>query len=203
MSELQHRLDVRARGLARLIQQFRGKPRIIALLGIYLDEFQELADSRYDVHTKCSIENGEGVQLDGEGEINGEARQGVSDADYRPFLRARIRANFSNASVAEFVTILKLIFGDAVVVSAREFYPCTVRMWPKAAFAVSVRRVFGLLDKASMGGTSMRLVYSYADPANTLIGGWSQGGAALLPSQCGGYSGVLGIGGGVGAGVLA
>ena len=98
---VEHVLQARA----RLIIQYETKPRVDALLCVYVDQIQLLEDALWQLQTLRTIDLGEGVQLDGIGEIVGQERQGLSDADYRPLLRARVRANRSSGTVPDLIAV--------------------------------------------------------------------------------------------------
>lgn len=51
-----------------------------------------------------------GAQLDGIGEIVGQARNGLDDGIYLLYILAKIAENFSNATIPEMVHIAKLLF---------------------------------------------------------------------------------------------
>lgn len=88
-------------GVARLIAQYPGKPRLEALLRIYLDEVQQIEVALFDLATDRFLDVAIGAQLDGIGDIVGQERQGLSDVDYRPLLRARVQANRSEGTVPD------------------------------------------------------------------------------------------------------
>jgi hypothetical protein len=92
-------------GRARLIAQYVGKPRLDDLLCIYIDQIQLLEDALWDLATLRTIDAGEGVQLDGIGDIVRQERQGFSDDDYRPLLRARVRANKSEGTAPDIIAV--------------------------------------------------------------------------------------------------
>lgn len=183
MSELQHRTDVVEVGLGRLIQQFRGKPRLVALLGIYLEEFQELEDARWDVFTKTFIDDGEGIQLDGIGEILQEQRQGIDDEWYRPFLRARVRVLRSTGKVAEIIRIVLLIQEDGAPVRVREAYPASWRIEPTTEVGVNALRMNRMLQAAKTDASCLHFVYSKEAEEDSLKLGSSYGGDDVTEDQ--------------------
>ena len=80
-------------GLANLVQQFKDKPDLAALLTSYLEQIQDLETAYFGLLTERTLNAAVGVQLDGIGAIVGEDRRGRDDADYRLAIRARIKAS--------------------------------------------------------------------------------------------------------------
>ncbi len=69
---------------SHLIGQFQNKPVIRAILNAFAAELDELNQSAADLKNKRWIDTGEGVQLDGIGDIVGQGRQ-IDDAVQIPF----------------------------------------------------------------------------------------------------------------------
>lgn len=105
-------LEHKAQGLARLIAQYVGKPRVEQILCIYLDQVQLVESMLWALITERTIETAVGTQLDGIGDIVGQERQGLSDDDYRPLLRARVRANNSEGTAPDVISVANAALDD-------------------------------------------------------------------------------------------
>ena len=107
--------------LDNLLQQFKDKPNLQALLTSYVDQIQDLEDAFYGLMTGQWLDNAEGAQLDRTGDIIGEDRQGRYDEDYRLALRARIKINLCEGTPEEIIDIFLLLTESAV--ELKEYYP--------------------------------------------------------------------------------
>lgn len=105
--------DHAARGLARLAEQYKNKPKFAALINSLNRQIQELENAFYQLLTERSIDTAIGVQLDILGKIVGERRGGALDADYRLRIRARIRANLSSGTVEDIYAVFRALLGMA------------------------------------------------------------------------------------------
>lgn len=92
-------------GLSRLISRYQGLPNITALLTSYLTEVQAAEDAAWDVFTLANISSAVGNALDLIGKIVGQAREGLSDTQYRVAIGLRILANRSNGRVPDLLKI--------------------------------------------------------------------------------------------------
>jgi hypothetical protein len=86
---IEHKLNHVVEGLGKLISQYAGKPNIEAVLTSYLNQIQELEDVLYDLMILRWIDNAEGAQLDGFGQIVDEPRLGKNDTIYKLALKAK------------------------------------------------------------------------------------------------------------------
>lgn len=102
-------LDHVTKGLRRLLTQFRGQPNFEAILTSYLNQIDELECMFIDLMIKRYLDNAEGAQLDGIGDIVGELRAGRNDTDYRAAIRGRIRANRGKARVEDILFVFGLL----------------------------------------------------------------------------------------------
>jgi hypothetical protein len=100
-------------GVALLLEQFQGKPRIAALLTSLLRQVQDVEDAAWDVLTSRLISVAADAQLDALGKLVGEPRDGRDDGGYRVAITARIAVNRSSGTGPEIVAILKLVDVDS------------------------------------------------------------------------------------------
>jgi hypothetical protein len=107
-----------------LLDQYKEKPRLYALLASYVRRCQELETATWDVIWNRLIDYAADGQLDTLGAIVGEKRLGKSDATYRVYIRARIRINYSEGHPDDIIDVQRLVESTPFVY--REYYPATV-----------------------------------------------------------------------------
>jgi hypothetical protein len=107
MTRVQHIRD----GLARVISQYRWKPRLNTNLAILLNQVQLLDDAISAVLLAFDLDTAVGWRLDWLGGLVGQPRRGTSDEVYRVYIRARIRVNRSLGKVRDIRTIADLLIG--------------------------------------------------------------------------------------------
>ena len=94
-----------ALGQSRLLEQFRHKPIINAIVESIMGHVNVLEQVLYDMLSKRLID-GEGAQLDVLGYILGAEREGRSDAAYRTLIRAWAMAHRSSGTPEDLYTTL-------------------------------------------------------------------------------------------------
>ena len=109
MSEAVKILDHAAEARARIVTQFKGKPRIEGLIGSFAAATQAVEDTLWDLLTIRSIDTAIGAQLDIIGEIVGESRKGKQDEPYRLAIKAKIGQNNSKATPEDIISVFKLL----------------------------------------------------------------------------------------------
>ncbi len=108
---------VTADGLARLLEQYKGKPRMTALVSAWLDECQAVEDALWSIYYQRELQNDVAADdlLDKIGKIVGQLRGSLDDATYRAYIRARIRANRSGGTPPDLYNVFTLLFGPGYV----------------------------------------------------------------------------------------
>lgn len=101
--------------LARLMQQYKNLPYMIALITALVDQIQDLENSIYSLDQGQQIFNGTtypavGAQLDGLGQIIGLTRNGLSDQEYLVLLLGTIAENNSDSTASALLTIVLTVF---------------------------------------------------------------------------------------------
>jgi len=110
---LAHDLEHVNQAVARLIQQYRDKPRMEALIAIYSRQVQDLEDALWQLATERFADTAIGAQLDVLGIIVGQERQGLGDDDYRALIAARIAANNSEGTAPDIYKVALAALGGA------------------------------------------------------------------------------------------
>ena len=101
-------LDYAARARARVLAQYANLPRLTALVGELAARVQDLEAALFDVVQVTSIGTAYGIWLDRLGAVVGEPRAGVSDALFRRYLGARVRANTSRGTLEDVIAVVTL-----------------------------------------------------------------------------------------------
>lgn len=99
-------------GKARLIEQYRDKPRIEDIVGIFMGQVQAVESSLWQLFVERSIDTGIGAQLDVLGDIVGAERQDLNDANFTALIRARIKANNSEGTAPDIFAIVAAALGN-------------------------------------------------------------------------------------------
>lgn len=168
---IEHKTTHAAEARARLLEQFKDVPELVAILDASSAQTQADEDVSWQLLVERWLGSSVGVQLDGVGEIVGEGRLGRDDATYRVFLRARILINLSSGTGDEIIAIMELVCG--MPVSFDETGTATLIVGGTAALEASVVAYAAiLLKKAKVGGVKAYLtcfavppeeVFTFAD----------------------------------------
>lgn len=113
--------------LRRLVQQFRGKPKIEALLQAIAAQTQALDDALEELRTERWIDSAEGAQLDGLGRILGLDRGAWDDEEFRARLRVRIRVLLADGTPESIISTLALL-AEGAPVQLVESFPAELRI---------------------------------------------------------------------------
>ncbi len=171
-----HKPNMVAEARARMLSQFRGKPRAVATVRGLASAAQDLEDLAFDIHVGTTLDNAEGDSLDAWGDLVGELRGALADDDYRVFIEARILANMSQRTVDELITIWQLVTAPYTCARYRLLKPAGA--WLQVVRSefmgdARARRVRRIMDDAA--GASKTLVLTegvvdalgFADEAGT------------------------------------
>jgi hypothetical protein len=124
-------IDHKAAAEVRIVDQWR-KPKIIALVRALVSGCQSVEEALQQLLLLRNIDDGEGSQLDVLGRIVGQARNGLSDADYRNYLRARIATNRSRGVVEDIIRIVRLLINNdpaaTIRVESQGIATCVVKI---------------------------------------------------------------------------
>lgn len=98
-----------ALALARLAQQFRGRPHIEDLVCTFASRWDGPEQALQDVRTYRALDQAFGIQLDLLGAWLGLLRSGQTDAVYRIRLQAQVQVNASHGRPNELIDILTVL----------------------------------------------------------------------------------------------
>ena len=103
-----------------VVEQFRGKTTLAALIESWVQQIQDLETAAFEVLEDTLLSTAVGVQLDGIGEVLNEERQGKSDADYRVALAAIINVRNSEATCEDLIELVDGATGGGATLLVRE-----------------------------------------------------------------------------------
>jgi len=98
-----------------LIQQYKDKPKFVAILEAMNDQADDLESALFEIRDNYWLSTAEGDQLDVIGEIQGESRQGRNDTDYRTAIESRIILNNGSGEFETIITAFTDLFGATAV----------------------------------------------------------------------------------------
>lgn len=150
-------------GLDLLISQYRGKPRLEALIASYLRRVQELEDAAWDVLISRLIDTATGIHLDTLGQLVGQSRISDDDEIYRLYVRARISANRSRGHPDDVISTAQIAL-NGLEFEYREHYAASwtvdVLEALQEEFAVPVHE---LIIRSKAAGSAGSLHWSTED----------------------------------------
>lgn len=101
-------------GRDRLLHQFKGKPRLEALLGIYLGKLQEVELVLWQLLVERTVSTALGVSLTTLARKVGVERGGWQDSELRRLIRAEIRVLKSSGNAEDLLGIVRTFLGREV-----------------------------------------------------------------------------------------
>jgi hypothetical protein len=106
----------------------------------------------YSLYNLTSIDDSSGAQLDKIGKIVGQPRMGLTDIQYRLFLKGKISQNVSMGTNEDLYKTYENLTG-ASNIALQEYYPCYVEIWAPDNIPNNLEYyVKQLMDKASVAG---------------------------------------------------
>ena len=151
-----------ADGLDKLLIYLKGKPNLEALLSVYLDKYQAIENLLYFyLEGQTSVDDADGVFLDAKGAKVGQDRNGMADALYRLYIKARILVNSSNGTANELIAIIRTLEDNAAAaIEYTEYYPKTALIRINNRALAEYEVYYGLLNAAKPAGTRLHLLYA-------------------------------------------
>lgn len=167
-----------ADALARLLDQYKGKPLLAGLLNAFTAQIQNLENTLFTVLNGRDIFHATGAQLDAVGGVVGLPRQPAwGDTLYQALLVAQVGVNTSQGTPEQIISIFKTM-SQATHVDYQETYPCGIWLMANAAIDPTlVSTLWQFLNEVLPAGVRID-GFGHFDPANafTLAGGSTGGG---------------------------
>ena len=105
--------------LFRLIERWKGKPNLAAILTSYTDQLQLLENALWETIAMRMPDYADTAQLDVIGRLVGEPRNGQSNAQFRARVKVRTRINQSLGEPGDIIDVLQLL--DPATFTYKEF----------------------------------------------------------------------------------
>lgn len=158
--------------LARLIASYREQPNVEALVCIYAFQVQAVEQLLTEIRFYRGIENGFGVRLDWIGELLRLPRNGLTDAAYRPLLRARARAVSAPNTLDSAVMVLGVALNGTTTYHLEQHFAATYLQWIDGDTDAVVGRIIarGVLDHCRPRG--VHRVLWHQDASTRPLFGW-------------------------------
>lgn len=152
--------DHTAQGLARLIEKYKDKSKLRALLSSYLNRIQEIEDLLWEIINEQLLDNAVGVQLDIWGKLVKQPRVSDDDDIYRLFIKAKIIILRSHGRTDDYIKVLFAILGEDFAFRVRDVYPHQVRIYLDDASPYDPNVIAQLLGKTRAATITLRLLAS-------------------------------------------
>lgn len=148
-----------AKGLSRVIEQWKDKAVVNAICKMILvecqrieDAFGDIADSRLIDNVKCADRSLELV-----GGLVGEPRRGRVDAVYKLWIKARVKVNKSNGEFDELIEIIDIVESSDYI--AEEYFPAALYYEFGDLVDAPASDLFEMLKEAKSGGVWLGMIY--------------------------------------------
>jgi hypothetical protein len=99
-----------------LIEQFRSKSKIAAMITAIVAQLQEAEVVAFQLLTLRSLSTAQGSQLDQIGVVVGLSRLGLSDDAYRAQLKGQILVNTSQGNPERLIEVVRIVTNSALVI---------------------------------------------------------------------------------------
>jgi len=162
-------IDHIADGTAKVISQYRDKPRFLLKLACYLQGIQWVEDQFATIHDAFRPATATGFRLDWVGAKVGQTRIGSTDEVYRRHILARIAANHSRGQTQDLLKVASALWATYRYDEIPQF------AWVQIATAESaeIRQAeWSMLQAAAPVGVGIILVHSGA-PSGSFEFTWS------------------------------
>lgn len=142
--------------LSRLLEQFKGKPRIEGVVRSYVKQLDNLEDAYFDLLNERSISTAIGSQLDILGALVNEKRLGRSDTVYRLAILTRIGINNSEGTPNQIMSLLKSLT-QGTKIKMWEHYPVSGIYYTNTKYEdnIGVADTLQLISPATSGNVTV------------------------------------------------
>lgn len=186
-TQLLHVPDWPERTANRLRTPWRGEANgaLLAALGEGAQLHEDIA---FDLVAGTTLDGSTGDALDKWGELVGEPRLGLSDSEYRPFIKARMLVNRCDGTTDALLELLAVAAGPDATAYHTTTAPGAVFTVARSSFlsAASRRRVARLMLSAAPAGRPIVVVealsggFGWTDTPDFATSGYSRGPMARL-----------------------
>ena len=132
-----------------MLHQFKNAPKLKGLLRSLIQPLQTIADGVDHFSQGVHIDELSGHWLDILGGIVGQQRSGMTDEDFRTWLKIRIMLNRCNGTHEELLSILRLLLGSDYPLTLAEHKPKDVVFVFSAPLQTIAEAAFSLIKEAA------------------------------------------------------
>lgn len=151
-------------GEAMLLHQFSQSPVLKALIRALVNPFAEAYAELEKLHHGRYIDNAQGATLDVIGKIVGQERLGMSDEDYRPWIKVAIYLNNSSGTAENMLALLSILFNKMPPVRLQEYAPNDVIFTFFENPKFPVKTLFSIMRKTAPVTTKCQFIKADTDP---------------------------------------
>lgn len=161
-----------ADGLAHLLEQFKGQPKMEAFLTPLLSQVQELEVAVFGMLQGRRVATAVGAQLDVIGSIVDETRNGRSDVDYRAGILAKIQQNQSGGRIEDVLAAISALIPTQLLeivqnpLTPAQFYLNIVTAYDPFT-EVLMEDLLKVLLAVKAAGVEVALFWSFVAESNT------------------------------------
>lgn len=166
--------SLKADALGLLLEQYKGKPILEALLSSYVSECEELRDAIQEIVLARDARTAYGIWLDIIGKIVNAARNSGNDAAYRLIINTAIAVNRSFGRAKDFELVWQLLGNDPATLSETENYPACATISTDVPInnpLLSGAEVLDILTRvffhSHMNAAGVKLAFVFATDANS------------------------------------
>lgn len=158
--------DAVERAKAQLVEQFKNRSRIRAMIEAFVGQVADLEDALEELRTGRSLDQAQGAQLDGLGTIIGLPRGGMDDEQYRARLRVQIRLLYGEGTPEDILGAVSLATGGAAL-RLHESQPAELRLVVEDGIPPEVARLVVFLVRTMKPAGVRAWLESGEEPAAT------------------------------------
>lgn len=102
--------------------------KIVKLISAWAGTFQPIEDTLQAIIAQRDVNQAVGAQLDLLGKLVGQSRAGLTDPDYRRYIRARIATNRSDGVVEDLIRVATLVLNATAYIKVAYAGTATIRV---------------------------------------------------------------------------
>jgi hypothetical protein len=146
-----------SQAISRLIEQYKEKPVINALIKSDSDQYQDIETVLTQLIDDRFLDTCVGEQLDVYGKVLDQPRQGFDDATYRILLYGKIAQINSEGRIEDLISVYSILMG-ADSVNLYELFPAHVSMYSIGSNPLGVNsEIINAVKKTKAAGVSVQL----------------------------------------------
>ena len=147
-------VDHAASSAARLAEQFKRSPNLLALLDSLAAQAQLMEQSLQDLLKLRSVATAFGAQLDVLGKIVGQPRLGFSDTKYRTYIKAKMLLNTASATTPDIYAVFRALLATTTTLQLEDQFPAgfVLRLGGVPTAALDVLNLIVFLRAARAAG---------------------------------------------------